>query len=663
ETTGTMLVGSSIEAVASAVSRYPVASLGLNCATGPTEMTEHVRYLSKHWDRHLSVIPNAGLPVMVEGRAAFPLRPASFAEALSGFVEQFGINIVGGCCGTTPAHIEALASTLTDRTRRPREVTPLRASCTSLYGPVEYRQDTSFLIVGERLNASGSKKFRDLLEVEDWDGIVALAKGQLRDGSHVLDLNVDYAGRDNARDMAEIIRRIVRQVDAPLMLDSTQPSTIEIGLRHAPGICIINSANFEDGEEKFDHLCAMAKRFGAGLVIGSIDEDVEAAMARTAARKHEIASRAFERATNVHGLAPSDLFFDPLVLPVSTGLESDRRSAFETIEGVRRIAASFPDCQTTVGLSNVSFGLKPAARVVLNSVFLHELLEAGLTGAIVHASKILPRNRIEDEHWKAALDLIHDRRDASRGGTGLPEGVEDPDFDPLQAFIDLFKDVTSASTSTDQAEDLTLEDRLRRHIIDGEKEHLVDTLDLALEKYDALAIINDHLLDGMKVVGNLFGSGQMQLPFVLQSAEVMKQAVSHLEPHLERAEGTSKGSIVLATVKGDVHDIGKNLVDIILSNNGYTVHNIGIKQPLPNILEKWQETNATAIGLSGLLVKSVNVMEENLKAMREQGLTVPVILGGAALTRHYAESHLRSLYDGECFYGKDAFDGLRLMDH
>jgi 5-methyltetrahydrofolate--homocysteine methyltransferase len=660
ETTGTMLLGTEIAAAAHALSQYPIISLGLNCATGPTEMAEHVHWLGKHWratgkDRAVSVIPNAGLPILVEGRTEYPLAPEPFAIAMGRYIEEHGVGIVGGCCGTTPAHIAKLTEVVesvrttgvSDRTILPAP-TPPPASVTSLYSPTEYRQDNSILIVGERMNASGSRAFKKLLEAEDWDGIVSLAREQVRhDGAHVLDLNVDYAGRDNARDMAEVVRRVVRQVNSPLMLDSTQIKTLESGLKHAPGKCIINSANFEDGDHKFDEICRLARIYGAGLVIGSIDEDKEASMARTADRKLSIARRGYERATRNHGLNPADLLFDPLVLPISTGLESDRRSALETIEGVRLIAEHLPDSQTTVGLSNVSFGLKPAARIVLNSVFLHELQQAGLTSAIIHFSKILPRNKISDEQWNAALDLIYDRR---------REG-----FDPLNSFIELFKD-TETSTARKETPALTLEERLRTHIIDGEKEGLSVTITEALTKHPPLAIINDHLLDGMKTVGDLFGSGRMQLPFVLQSAEVMKMAVAQLEPHMDKVSGSSKGSIVLATVKGDVHDIGKNLVDIILSNNGFTVHNIGIKKTLPEIVKAWQETKADAIGLSGLLVKSVNVMEENLKELNQLGITVPILLGGAALTRHYCESHLRSTYKGRVHYGRDAFDGLRTMD-
>jgi len=663
ETTGTMLLGTQIEAAAQALAGYPIASLGLNCATGPTEMAEHLRWLSSHWPamgglagaggftRAVSAIPNAGLPIMVAGKADYPLRPAPFAQAMARFVEELGVSVVGGCCGTTPEHVRALRGELDRRGlgRRPRRgATAPRPGVTSLYAVQDYRQDTSLLIVGERMNASGSKRFRQSLEAGAWDDIVALAKEQVRrDTAHVLDLNVDVAGRDGPRDVAEVVRRVVRQVDAPLMIDSTQAATIESALRLAGGKCVINSANFEEGDHKFDVLCVLARRYGAALVVGSIDEDREASMARTAERKLAIARRGFERGTRVHGLAPRDLIFDPLVLPVSTGMESDRRSALETIEGVRLIRAALPECQTTVGLSNVSFGLKPAARVVLNSAFLHELQAAGLTGAILHFSRILPRSRIPEEQWRGAMDLIYDRREG---------------HDPLQAFIALFKDAAAGVEPAPPRADLSLEERLRAHIVDGDKEGLAETLDAALERYSPLQVINEHLLDGMKTVGDLFGSGRMQLPFVLQSAEVMKAAVARLEPLMEKSAGPRKGSIVLATVKGDVHDIGKNLVDIILSNNGYTVHNLGIKQPIADIVRAWREHGADAVGMSGLLVKSVNVMEENLRELNDQGLAPPVILGGAALTRHYCESHLRSVYSGGLFYGKDAFDGLRTMD-
>ncbi len=660
ETTGTMLLGTEIAAAAAALAPFPILSLGLNCATGPTEMIEHVQWLSKHWDRRISVLPNAGLPLLVEGRTEYPLKPGPFAKAVARFVDEFGVDIVGGCCGTTPEHIAAVVETIGQRPPAPITKDPPKPACTSLYSPVDYRQDTSILNIGERTNASGSRAFKRMLEAEDWDAMVSLARQQTREGSHVIDINVDYAGRDNAADMAHLVHLFVRQVNAPLMLDSTQARNIEAGLKNSAGKCIINSANLEDGEEKFAELCRIAKTYGAALVMGCIDEDPEEAMARTADRKIAIAKRMHDLAVNKHGLSPQDIFFDPLVLPISTGMDKDRASALELIEGVRRIAKELPLCQITAGLSNVSFGLKPAARQVLNSILLHELINAGLTSAILHASKILPRNKIDDPLWDAALALIYNRPPASP--VTLNDGSQTTD--PLQIFVDLFPDdATTQSAVKQDITELPLEERLQKYIIDGEKQGLVDTLEEALKKYTAIEIVNDHLLAGMKVVGELFGSGQMQLPFVLQSAEVMKMAVAHLEQYMEKAEGQSKGSIVLATVKGDVHDIGKNLVDIILSNNGYKVVNLGIKQPISTIIAAWREHKSDAIGLSGLLVKSVNVMEENLNELNTQGIEVPLLLGGAALSRHYCESHLRTVYTGNVYHGRDAFEGLRIMDH
>jgi len=650
ETMGTMLLGSEISAAVNALAPYPILSLGLNCATGPIEMAEHVRFLSKYWDRKISVLPNAGLPVLLDGHADFPLKPKPFADAVLGFVQRDGVNIVGGCCGTTPEHIAAVVKKVGEHRPVSLTKTTPKPGCCSLYDVTEFRQDTSILNVGERTNASGSRAFKRLLESEDWDGMISLARQQVREGSHVIDVNVDYAGRDNAKDMADLIHRLVRQVNAPLMLDSTQVATIEAGLKCAGGKCIINSANLEDGEEKFAVLCRLAKRYGAALVLGTIDEDPQEAMARTADRKIAIAKRMYDLAVNQHGLAPEDLFFDPLVLPISTGMDTDRKSGLETIQGVKRIVQELPECQITCGLSNISFGLKPAARQALNSAFLYELIQAGLTSAIVHASKILPRNKIGDEKWQAALDLIYDR----------PQQVGQ---DPLQQFIALFDDNDAVTTEQEDIATLTLEERLQRHIIDGEKKNLVEDLELARQQYSPVQIINDHLLAGMKVVGELFGSGQMQLPFVLQSAEVMKSAVSHLEQYMDKIAGQSKGKIVLATVKGDVHDIGKNLVDIILSNNGFTVYNLGIKQPIADIVAKLRETGADVIGLSGLLVKSVTVMQENLHELNSQQIDIPVILGGAALARHYCEGELRNVYNGQVYYGRDAFDGLRTMSY
>ena len=675
-----MLMGSDSSAVVASILPYDqVDSIGLNCATGPTELTEHVRYFCEHWPRLVSVLPNAGMPLMVDGKAHFPLNPADFAKGMKRFVEEFGVNVVGGCCGTTPAHIKALveavhgnsvgatlvspsvgrqnaqratqASPLQGRPPKARAVTTT-PQVSSLKTAEDIRQDLSYLVIAERTNTNGSRQFKRLLQEENWDGLVSMARDEVHDGSHMLDVCVDFVGRDGVRDMHEVVRRYVNSIPVPLMLDSTNPKVMEAGLKLVGGRCVLNSMNLEDGEERVAEICHLAKRYGAAVVAGTIDEDKQNAMARTAERKISIAKRIRDLA-NKYGLKDADLLFDPLVLPISTGIEEDRRNALETIEGTRRIAKELPDCHTVVGLSNVSFGLKPAARVVLNSAFLHELREAGLTGAIVHASKILPQNRIPAEQWAAALDLIYDRRREN--------------FDPLTHFVNLFPDegtpgAAAPASSKGKYDDLPVEEKLKRHIIDGEKRHLTEHLELARQSYTPLQIINDILLDGMKVVGDLFGSGQMQLPFVLQSAETMKAAVAHLEPFMEKVEGQSKGRIVLATVKGDVHDIGKNLVDIILTNNGYTVFNLGIKQPVGDILKAAKEKRADAIGMSGLLVKSVAVMKENLEEMNALGVSVPVLLGGAALTRDYAEDDLANLYKGPLLYCKDAFDGLHVMD-
>jgi 5-methyltetrahydrofolate--homocysteine methyltransferase len=658
EQQGTMLVGTDIAAAATTLSRMPILSLGLNCATGPMEMAEHLQWLSKYWPGMISVQPNAGLPKLVEGRTEYPLEPQPFADKVLEYVESCGINIVGGCCGTTPEHLETLVKAVGQRAPAQIKKEPVASGCSSLYAPVEYRQDTSILNIGERTNASGSRMFKRLLEEEDQDQMVSLARQMVREGSHVIDVNVDYAGRDNAADMAKIVSQFAQQVQAPMMLDSTQAATIEAGLKHAPGKCIINSANLEDGEEKFGQMCQLARRYGAALVLGCIDEDPEEAMARTSQRKLAIAQRMHKIATETHGLDAGDLMFDPLVLPITTGMDKDRPSGMETIAGTRAIAKALPQCQIICGLSNISFGLKPAARVALNSVFLHELVEAGMTGAILHITKILPQTRIDEQQWQAALDLIYDRKPEQE--VTLRDGSTTTD--PLQIFIDLFSDDNEATEKKQDISELPLDERLQKYIIDGEKQGLIETLDEARQLYSPLEIINNHLLEGMKVVGELFGSGQMQLPFVLQSAQVMKMAVAHLEQFMEKTESANKGSIVLATVKGDVHDIGKNLVDIILSNNGYTVYNLGIKQPINHIIAEFKRLGADTIGLSGLLVKSVTVMGDDLEALNSQTINAPVLLGGAALSRHYCESHLRSLYHGPVHYGKDAFEGLRVMN-
>ncbi|NLX21377.1 MAG: methionine synthase [Phycisphaerae bacterium] len=643
ETTGTMLVGTDIAAALTALDAYPqVHVVGLNCATGPQEMSEHIRYLSQCCTRHISVQPNAGLPQIVDGQPFYPLTPDEFARWLGEFIETDGVNIVGGCCGTTPEHLARAVAVVNGRTPRPRS-SRLEPSASSLYQSVTFRQDNSFLIIGERTNANGSKKFRDLLAAEDIEGMVQLAKDQVRNGCHMIDVCAAYVGRDEMADMSRLINRYATEVTVPLMIDSTEPPVIEAALKLAGGKCVINSVNLEDGEKRCAEILPLCRNYGAAVVALTIDEE---GMAKTCERKVEIAKRIHRIATEQYGLRAGDILFDPLTFTICTGNEDDRRLGLETLEAIRRIKRELPECHIVLGLSNISFGVKPAMRHVLNSVFLHYAREAGLDAAIVHAAGIEPLFKIPEHHREAARRLIFDERTA--------------DYDPLADLISQFPG-NQAPPPEAARETLPIEQRLKQRIIDGDRKGLEADLDEARSLYAPLAIINDFLLPGMKTVGDLFGSGQMQLPFVLQSAETMKAAVACLEPYMERTDQADKGSIVLATVKGDVHDIGKNLVDILLTNNGYTVYNLGIKQPVEAIIQAWQEKNADAIGMSGLLVKSTVVMRDNLQVLNERGLTPPVILGGAALTRRYVENDLRPTYCGPLSYAKDAFDGLDLM--
>ena len=649
EVFGTMLNGTEIAAALTALAPFPIDVVGMNCGTGPKHMTESIRYICENAPLPVSVLPNAGLPSVVEGKMHYDETPESFTAQVVHFASDFGANIVGGCCGTTPAHLRLVVEAMQRITPKQRTAKTTPAA-SSIYFQQPYVQDASFLIVGERVNASGSKKMRDLLNAADWDGLVALGKEQEREGAHILDVNVDFVGRDGEADMHELASRLVTNVKIPLMFDSTEWQKMEAGLQHAGGKCILNSTNYEDGVPRFLKVIDLAKRYGASVVVGTIDED---GMARASEGKLKIATRAYEQATKEAGLPAADIFFDPLALPISTGIEEDRRNALETIEAIKRIKAELPGAFTILGVSNISFGLSPASRVVLNSVFLHDAVEAGLDAAIVNASKIEPLNRIGEQEIKVARELIYDQR-RFNGDVCV--------YDPLTEFTKLFEGVKSKATKK-ASKGETVAERLKNHIIDGEKIGLEDELRVALEKYSALDIINNILLDGMKVVGDLFGSGQMQLPFVLQSAEAMKGAVRFLEPFMEKKGGaTAKGTMVLATVKGDVHDIGKNLVDIILTNNGYKVVNLGIKQPIESILQACDEHRADAIGMSGLLVKSTLIMKDNLELMNERGVKVPVVLGGAALTRRYVEDDLTSLYLGRLFYARDAFAGLHTMD-
>lgn len=650
ETTGRMLVGSEIGAALTSLIAMKPDVLGINCATGPAEMQEHLRYLSAHCEIPISVLPNAGLPSVVDGRTHYDLTAEQLADFHRHHVQDLGIGIVGGCCGTTPEHLRQVVNAVRDLPV-PRRTPTYEPSVTSIYSPVPLKQDLSFLIIGERTNANGSKAFREAMLAGDWDTCSKMATEQIREGAHVLDVCVDYVGRDGTADMDEIVKRFATQASVPLVLDSTEPQVIEAGLMHVGGRAILNSANLEDGElpgSRMDRIFNLAREYGAAVICLLIDERGQA---RDVEWKMEVAHRIAQIARERYGLSNSDLIFDALTFPLSTGDEDLRKDAMATMDAITRIKAEIPGAFTTLGLSNVSFGLKPAARHALNSVFLHECVQHGLDSAIVHASKIMPINRIPEEQRQVCEDLIYDRR---------ADG-----YDPLQKLLEVFADVQVAAAVKEDRSDWPVERRLRQRIIDGDREGLTAELDEAMTAGVApLVIVNDILLDGMREVGELFGSGQMQLPFVLQSAETMKAAVAYLEPHMDKVEGnSSKGKLVLATVKGDVHDIGKNLVDIICTNNGYEVHNLGIKVSIADMVAKVKEVQADALGMSGLLVKSTLIMRENLEEMNALGLAeIPVLLGGAALTRSYVERDLREVYEGRLFYGRDAFEGLHTLD-
>ena len=658
ETTGTMLLGSEIGAALNALEPLDIDLIGLNCATGPAEMSEHLRYLSKNSKAAISVMPNAGLPILGPDGAQYPLGPDELALALEQFVNDYGISLIGGCCGTTPEHLLAVVKKL-DRHPVKNRTPELDPGASSLYQYVPFRQDKTYLAIGERTNANGSRAFRDALVAEDWETCVEIARDQIREGAHMLDLSVDYVGRDGAKDMAEIAGRFATSSTLPIVLDSTEPAVLRAGLERLGGRSVINSVNYEDGDgpnSRFARIMPLVKEHGASVVALTIDEEGQA---RTADWKLRVARRLIEDLTKNWEMNTGDILIDCLTFPIATGQEETRRDGIETISAIKSLKEEFPEVQTTLGVSNVSFGLNPAARVVLNSVFLHECVEAGLDSAIVHPSKITPMARIDEKQKQVALDLIYDRR--------IFDG-QTCTYDPLSEFLNLFDGVELTATKNLRAAELAalpLRERLERRIIDGEKVGLTDDLDLAMkENIPPLSIINDHLLEGMKVVGELFGKGEMQLPFVLQSAEVMKTAVAYLEPFMEKADEEGRGTMLLATVKGDVHDIGKNLVDIILSNNGYRVVNIGIKQTINQIIEAAQQSNVDAIGMSGLLVKSTVIMKENLEELAARGLDQkwPVVLGGAALTRAFVEQDLAETFPGQVRYARDAFEGLRLMD-
>ncbi len=656
ETTGTMLLGTDIASIVTILEPFNIDILGLNCATGPEQMKPHIEYLSKHSPFLISCIPNAGLPENVGGKAHYRLKPIELKMQLMHFIYDLGVNFVGGCCGTTPEHIKLLSKSVDDLEKLEPYITRNHSTAsgvTSIYEKTTYKQDNSILIIGERLNASGSKKVRDLLNEEDWDGLLSVAKQQQKEQAHVLDINVDYVGRNGIEDMDTIISKLVTKVNIPLMIDSTDYQKMESGLKRFGGKCILNSTNYEDGNDRFITVLSLCKKYGSAVVIGTIDEE---GMARSCNRKISIVERSYKDSIEF-GISESDIFYDPLVLPISTGLEEDRHNALETIEAIKVIKSKYPNVHIILGISNISFGLNPAARITLNSIFLDECIKAGLDSAIVSPSKILSMLKIDKQHKKVCLDLIYDKR-LYKNNICI--------YDPLTELTRIFSNISSDNLKKNPEEFnlLSVEERLKKHIIDGEKTNLESNLMLALEKYKPLHIINQFLLDGMKVVGDLFGSGKMQLPFVLQSAETMKSAVSILEPFMDKEQSSlsSKGKLLIATVKGDVHDIGKNLVDIILSNNGYQVINLGIKQDIKEIISAQKEFRADCIAMSGLLVKSTAFMKENLSILNDNNISIPVILGGAALTPKFVNNDCNNTYKGVVIYGKDAFTDLKFMD-
>src|SRR5712692_8738793 len=655
EATGTMLLGTEIGAALTALEPYDVDVIGLNCATGPVEMNDAVRYLGLNSTKHISILPNAGLPQNEGGHAVYKLAPKDLADYHKRFIEEYGVRVVGGCCGTTPDHIRAVVEACANLQPAARDVKPT-AAASSAYSSIPLDLDPKPLIVAEEMNTTTRvEHFRNLVRSENYDEILALAKKLVNEGSHMLDLCCAIVGEDEKGYMSHVLEKIATRVPAPILVDSTEADVIEEALKRIPGKAIINSINLEDGEKRTSKVLPMAKKYGAAVIALTIDEE---GMALTAEKKTAIAHRIFDLATQKYGLDGTDLIFDALTLPISTGQDEYRSAGIETLKAVEKIKKELPNVKTILGVSNISFGLDAYPRRVLNSVFMHEAVNRGLDMAIVNYTKIYPLYKIPQEEVDLARKLIF--RDESDG-------------DPLQKYMNHFAGLKGkpAASTTAHVDTLSVEDKLKFAIINGEKsvgegahkKSLEDLLEEALGSYSALELINTVLLDGMKTVGDLFGARKMQLPSVLDSAGVMKQAVAYLEPKMEKKEGGSqKGTIVLATVKGDVHDIGKNLVDIILSNNGYRVVNLGIKQPGDAIIKAAQEHRADAIGLSGLLVKSTLEMKYVIQDLERQQLEFPVICGGAALTRKYVEDDLRREYSNAVFYADDAFGGLHIME-
>ena len=638
EPTGTMLAGQGVEALYVALEHLDLFAIGLNCATGPEFMTDHLRSLAAMSTRFVSVYPNAGLP---DERGQYAETPGSLAFKLRRFVDEGWVNLVGGCCGTTPAHIRAIAELV--RGRPPRVPSSREPQAVSGIEVVYPTDDTRPLFVGERTNVIGSRRFKELVVAERFEEAAEIGRAQVRNGAQVLDVCLANPDRDEAADTDRFLARLTRMVKVPLMIDSTDAGVIELALRHCQGKAIVNSVNLEDGEERFARVVPLLKAYGGAVVVGCIDEDKQQGMAVTRQRKLAIAERSHALLTGTYGVPARDIIFDALVFPVGTGDANYVGSAVETIEGLRAIKARFPECKTILGISNVSFGLPAAGREVLNSVFLYHCTKAGLDCAIVNTERLERYPSIPEEERRLAEDLLY-----ARGA------------DPVAAFAAWFRDRTKAPPAA--RERLTLDERLARYIVEGSRDGLAEDLDAKLREAPPLDIINGPLMRGMDEVGRLFNDNQLIVAEVLQSAEAMKAAVAHLEPFMEKAEAATRATIVLATVKGDVHDIGKNLVEIILGNNGYRVINLGIKVPPEELIAAYHAHKPDAIGLSGLLVKSAQQMVVTAQDLRVAGIELPLFVGGAALTRKFTATRIAPEYGGLTLYAKDAMDGLDLAN-
>ena len=644
EPTGAMLVGTDIGAVQAILEPFPwIDVIGINCATGPLEMARHVKFLARNTRKTISVMPNAGLPENVAGKAVYRLLPEDLARFHQEFVLEYGVSIVGGCCGTAPSHLAAVVKRIGEAKPAERKVNST-AVVASLYSAASLHQDPPPCIIGERTNANGSRHFRELLLNDDLDGMIALGKDQARGGAHLLDLSTAYVGRDERADFAAIVPQFARQVKLPLLIDSTDPGAIEVALKSHAGRCIVNSVNFEDGGKKLRQVAALAKDFGAALVCLAIDEE---GMARTFHRKIKIIDRLYKTLTEEFQFEPYDLIFDPLTFTIGSGDPDLRSAAVETLRALSELKSKFPETSSLLGVSNVSFGLAPDSRKVLNSVFLHEAVSRGLSMAIVQPTGIVPTFKIPDEQKGAALDLL-----LNKSGDGSD----------LARYLGLFKSDVRVHSAQKPNENLSPAETLFRKVMDGDKTRLSEAIQALLKTVKPEEIVNDHLIKAMRAVGELFGKGEMQLPFVLQSAEVVKAAVGFLEPMLDKKTSSNSYPMILATVSGDVHDIGKNLVNILLSNNGYKVIDLGSKVDIDTMIRAAKENNTDILGMSGLLVRSTQVMREDLAELNRRGLPFTVLLGGAALTRDYVETQLRAEFHGQVFYARDAFDGLTIMD-